>query len=55
MMRMWMEYSKLKIVASVFLDSFMCYHYTSTDIRPQRLPAHVTEKKFDEGVNFELR
>ena len=55
MMRMWMEYSKLKIVASVFLDSFMCYYYTSTDMKPQSLLAHVTEKKFDEGVNFEMR
>ena len=23
-----------KFFASVFLDSFMCYHYTSTDVRP---------------------
>ena len=56
MMRMWMVYSKLiDIVSSVFLDSFMCYHYTSTDKRHQSLLAHVTEKQFDEGVNFELR
>ena len=47
--------SKLKIVASVFLDPFMCYHYTSTYMGPQRLHLHVAEKQFDEGVNFELR
>ena len=33
----------------------MCYHYTSTDMRPQSLLPHVTEKQFDEGANFELR
>ena len=35
----------------------MCYPYTSTDVRPhtQSLLPHVTEKQFDEGVNFELR
>ena len=33
----------------------MCYHYTSTDMRPQSLLPHVTGKQFDEGVNFELR
>ena len=48
-------WSKLKIIASVFLDPFMCYHYTSTYMGPQRLHLHVAEKQFDEGVNFELR
>ena len=48
-------WSKLKNFASAFLDSFMCYRYTSTDMRPESLLPHVTEKQFDEGVNFELR
>ena len=33
----------------------MCYHYTSTDMRPQSLLPHVMEKQLDESVNFELR
>ena len=48
-------WSKLKNVASLFLDQFMCYHYTSTDMRPHSLFPHITRKQFDEGVNFELR
>ena len=47
--------SKLNFVTSLFLDSFMCHLYTSTDMRPQSLLQLVIGKHFDEGVYFELR
>ena len=48
-------WSKLKKIASLFLDSFMCYHNTSTDMRPQNLPWHVIEKSFFDGVNLDWK